>query len=120
MAFLLATKICNSAFFASLLVSTAVVSVSSYTFQVGGEGGWTKPTGNETETYNGWAEKNRFHVGDSVCKSRSIVSLCGFKKVQFFYFKVLSPLFSCLFSATKWSLSVVILQMNLLALFSCL
>ncbi|RVW50240.1 Early nodulin-like protein 1, partial [Vitis vinifera] len=35
MAFLLATKICNSAFFTSLLVSTAVVSVSSYTFQVG-------------------------------------------------------------------------------------
>ncbi|KAK9268626.1 hypothetical protein L1049_000383 [Liquidambar formosana] len=44
----------------------AAVSVSSFQFQVGGERGWIEPTGNETETYNKWATKNRFHVGDSV------------------------------------------------------
>ncbi|KAB1215094.1 putative L-type lectin-domain containing receptor kinase S.7 [Morella rubra] len=37
-----------------------------YVFQVGGEPGWIQPTGNETETYNDWATKYRFHVGDAL------------------------------------------------------
>lgn len=47
----------------------AVMSAAaSFQFKVGGDNGWTKPTGNESETYNEWATRNRFHVGDSLCK----------------------------------------------------
>eukprot|EP01018_Ginkgo_biloba_P010157 Gb_03778 [translate_table: standard] len=35
-------------------------------FKVGGGGGWRVPTGSETETYNKWAERNRFQVGDTL------------------------------------------------------
>ncbi|PKU66358.1 Early nodulin-like protein 1 [Dendrobium catenatum] len=35
-------------------------------FRVGGPLGWRKPTGFESETYNQWAGRNRFHVGDSL------------------------------------------------------
>lgn len=44
-----------------------VASVSSLpppaVFQVGDERGWTVPP-NGTETYNHWAKRNRFQVGD--------------------------------------------------------
>ncbi|XP_010268107.1 PREDICTED: early nodulin-like protein 2 [Nelumbo nucifera] len=63
-----ANKVCNLMIFSCLtsFVFLAVVSVSAYQFQVGGERGWVKPTGNETESYDEWAARNRFHVGDSV------------------------------------------------------
>lgn len=34
-------------------------------FVVGGDGprGWSQPTGTD-ETYNHWASRNRFHIGD--------------------------------------------------------
>ncbi|KAG1327425.1 early nodulin-like protein 1 [Cocos nucifera] len=55
----------NFIFFLStslLLIST----VSTREFRVGGPRGWTLPTGNESETFNHWATRNRFHVGDSL------------------------------------------------------
>ncbi|XP_073010892.1 uncharacterized protein [Typha latifolia] len=58
-----------SHFFTTLLffLSTSLLLfsvASAYEFRVGGPRGWTKPTGNESETYNHWAKRNRFHVGD--------------------------------------------------------
>ncbi|WOL19192.1 early nodulin-like protein 1 [Canna indica] len=48
-------------------VSLLMVAVeSSLDFYVGGSRGWTVPVGNETESYNQWAIRNRFHVGDSL------------------------------------------------------
>ncbi|XP_059302705.1 early nodulin-like protein 6 [Lycium ferocissimum] len=44
----------------------ATIFVSSFQFRVGGEIGWTKPIGNESETYNEWAARNRFHIGDTL------------------------------------------------------
>ncbi|GLJ25467.1 hypothetical protein SUGI_0487580 [Cryptomeria japonica] len=41
-------------------------SVGSNQFRVGGPRGWFEPTGNETETYNQWAERNRFQVNDNL------------------------------------------------------
>ncbi|GLJ47162.1 hypothetical protein SUGI_0995700 [Cryptomeria japonica] len=35
-------------------------------FTVGGKSGWSVPTGSETQSYNDWAEKRRFHVGDTL------------------------------------------------------
>ncbi|XP_043707431.1 early nodulin-like protein 1 [Telopea speciosissima] len=68
MASLLATKVCKCLLLAAtlLLISVATVSVSALEFNVGGAKGWVKPTGNENETYEEWANKNRFHVGDSI------------------------------------------------------
>ncbi|XP_039027622.1 early nodulin-like protein 1 [Hibiscus syriacus] len=49
-----------------VFISMVTVATASFQFKVGGDKGWTKPTGNESETYNGWASRNRFHVGDSL------------------------------------------------------
>ncbi|XXG84135.1 hypothetical protein AAC387_Pa10g1722 [Persea americana] len=57
----------NFLLFSSLcLISIATISESARQFQVGGPAGWTQPTGKENETYNQWAAKHRFHVGDSL------------------------------------------------------
>ncbi|XP_073030094.1 early nodulin-like protein 21 [Primulina eburnea] len=40
--------------------------VSSFQFEVGEEGGWKIPTGEEPETYNEWAAENRFQIGDTL------------------------------------------------------
>ncbi|KAG6634747.1 hypothetical protein I3843_12G137600 [Carya illinoinensis] len=48
-------------------IALVAVSASSFQFQVGGERGWIKPSGNETQThYDKWATNNRFHVGDTL------------------------------------------------------
>ncbi|KAG0468401.1 hypothetical protein HPP92_017729 [Vanilla planifolia] len=59
-----------------LLSACALLSCSAdpVEFQVGGPLGWRKPTGTESETYNQWASRNRFHVGDSLCKLLSLLS----------------------------------------------
>ncbi|KAL5996004.1 hypothetical protein ACLOJK_026077 [Asimina triloba] len=49
-----------------LLASMPALSQSSFQFRVGGPRGWIQPSGNETETYNRWAVRNRFRVGDSL------------------------------------------------------
>ncbi|PSS06021.1 Early nodulin-like protein [Actinidia chinensis var. chinensis] len=56
----------SSFFLLLLLISMAPILASSYQFEVGGERGWAEPAGNDSEEYNDWAAKNRFHVGDSV------------------------------------------------------
>ncbi|XP_037489866.1 mavicyanin-like [Triticum dicoccoides] len=35
-------------------------------FEVGGDAGWVVPAAGDSSTYNDWASKNRFLVGDSV------------------------------------------------------
>ncbi|KAL0310939.1 UNVERIFIED_CONTAM: hypothetical protein Sangu_2388600 [Sesamum angustifolium] len=62
-----ASKLFNNVFFSAVLAAaTAVVLISGFQFQVGEERGWTIPTGKEPETYNEWAAKNRFHIGDTL------------------------------------------------------
>ena len=41
---------------------------SATEFRVGDSEGWRKPGLNETNMYELWAERNRFRVGDSLCK----------------------------------------------------
>ncbi|KAL7088100.1 hypothetical protein ACP275_13G108400 [Erythranthe tilingii] len=53
--------------FAALFAATlAAVLVAGFQYEVGEKTGWQKPTGKEPETYNQWASKNRFHIGDTV------------------------------------------------------
>ncbi|KAI3456806.1 hypothetical protein Pfo_013469 [Paulownia fortunei] len=56
----------NLLFSALFAASVAAVLVSGFQFEVGEGRGWRKPTGKEPETYNEWAAKNRFHIGDTV------------------------------------------------------
>ncbi|GFP96437.1 early nodulin-like protein 2 [Phtheirospermum japonicum] len=51
---------------AVLAASLAAVLVAGFQFQVGGVKGWRTPTGDEPETYNEWAAKNRFHIRDTL------------------------------------------------------
>jgi hypothetical protein len=44
-------------------------------FEVGGDAGWVVPPAGQAGTYNEWASKNRFLLGDSVRKTRSIPPL---------------------------------------------
>ncbi|KAL2473118.1 mavicyanin-like [Forsythia ovata] len=55
------SKILKNVLFFSLMIS-----VISYQFEVGEETGWVRPTGNEPETYNEWAARNRFRIGDTL------------------------------------------------------
>ncbi|XP_022717981.1 mavicyanin-like [Durio zibethinus] len=59
-------KLCKITLFSLVWISMVAVAAASLQFRVGGKRGWTKPTGNESETYNEWATRNRFHVGDSL------------------------------------------------------
>jgi hypothetical protein len=59
-----------SAVAACLILAGAVPASASSprVFTVGGEArGWRQPAPGE-ETYNHWASRNRFHVGDLLCK----------------------------------------------------
>lgn len=40
----------------------------AFEFKVGGSKGWTVPTDPNAAMYNQWAEKNRFQIGDTLCK----------------------------------------------------
>nr|CAB3447786.1 unnamed protein product [Digitaria exilis] len=46
------------------LLASSVSSLAPAVFKVGDERGWAVPSGNGTETYNHWAKRNRFQVGD--------------------------------------------------------
>lgn len=54
---------------ATLLVGSASAAWHAQVFVVGGEArGWRKPTAPNEESYNHWAVRNRFHVGDFLRK----------------------------------------------------
>ncbi|KAM0838150.1 hypothetical protein ACQ4PT_061175 [Festuca glaucescens] len=51
----------------SLAVLLAIIGASRATdFEVGGDAGWVVPPAGQAGTYNEWASKNRFLLGDSV------------------------------------------------------
>lgn len=63
--------------FAVFVASCALLAPSASpltpaVFSVGDEKGWTVPSGNGTESYNHWAKRNRFQVGDILGKPSSI------------------------------------------------
>ncbi|RZS06652.1 hypothetical protein BHM03_00037349 [Ensete ventricosum] len=50
-----------------IFVPLLMVAVESgLEFHVGGSRGWIVPAGDEADSYNRWAMRNRFHVGDSL------------------------------------------------------
>lgn len=61
------------------LLAASAASLPAAVFNVGDERGWAVPSGNGTETYNHWAKRNRFQVGD-------ILSTCSCTSNQSLYF----------------------------------
>ena len=53
-------------------------------FRIGGEKGWHKPTDSDSETYNEWARRNRFHISNSLCKFILILLLLLISIIMFF------------------------------------
>ena len=62
----------------SLLLVMQKVAATEYT--VGGANGWSVPADGALH-YNQWAERNRFKIGDSLCKLRKL-----FLGIIFFFF----------------------------------
>ncbi|OMO83756.1 Plastocyanin-like protein [Corchorus capsularis] len=88
-------KLCKNALFSLLLMfMVMVVAAASFQFNVGGrERGWIKPTGNESETYNEWAARNRFHVGDSLYFKYENDSVLVVNKTSYSKCSVSNPIF---------------------------
>ncbi|KAJ8535914.1 hypothetical protein K7X08_034315 [Anisodus acutangulus] len=57
-----------------LTIVSSVVAVSGEEFKVGDAVGWRQPSVNETDLYNHWASKKKFHIGDSLRKKFLIYS----------------------------------------------
>ncbi|KAH9310605.1 hypothetical protein KI387_025640, partial [Taxus chinensis] len=60
---------CNWKVMGILVICLAMclhITMASLQFRVGGPRGWFEPSGSETETYNQWAERNRFQVNDTL------------------------------------------------------
>jgi hypothetical protein len=59
----------------TLAVLLALIGAScAADFEVGGDAGWVVPPAGQAGTYNEWASKNRFLLGDSVRKTHSFHS----------------------------------------------
>lgn len=55
---------CTSAM--AILASMSVGVIAVKEFKVGGKGGWMVPDATNTAMYSQWAERHRFHIGDSL------------------------------------------------------
>ncbi|KAL8223317.1 hypothetical protein R6Q57_019109 [Mikania cordata] len=55
-----------SSLICSVIATLIIAIVSAEEFQVGGVVGWRNPATNETQLYNVWASRRRFHVGDTL------------------------------------------------------
>ncbi|KAJ0492061.1 putative Phytocyanin domain, cupredoxin [Helianthus annuus] len=47
-------------------IAVVITTISATEFQVGGSVGWRIPATNESQLYNVWASRRRFHIGDSL------------------------------------------------------
>ncbi|CAN4086856.1 unnamed protein product [Withania somnifera] len=50
----------------ALTIVSSIVAACGEEFKVGDAVGWRTPSVNETDLYNHWASKKKFHVGDSL------------------------------------------------------
>ena len=57
---------------AVFLAGAASASWHAQVFEVGGARGWEKPAAPTGESYDHWAARNRFHVGDFLRKRSNI------------------------------------------------
>ncbi|KAE8733523.1 putative Polygalacturonase non-catalytic subunit AroGP3 precursor [Hibiscus syriacus] len=79
--------------FSLVFISTVAVATASVQFKVGGDKGWTKPIGNNSEPYNEWASRNRFHVGDSLYFKYNIDSVLVVNRTSYTDCSVANPTF---------------------------
>lgn len=74
-----------------LCISLSLVprSCNAAEFTIGGSKGWSIPTDPKALSYNQWAEKNRFQIGDSIGKFMTIYIHVFSDKDHFFFFPYL-------------------------------
>ena len=59
----------------ALLAASVSSAPAPAVYKVGDERGWVVPSANGTETYNHWAKRNRFQVGDILSKLAHLIVL---------------------------------------------
>ncbi|KAI3789754.1 hypothetical protein L2E82_02558 [Cichorium intybus] len=75
-----------------LAVVAVTTTVGATEFPVGGDVGWRIPATNETELYNVWASRRRFHIGDSLRFRYKNDSVAVVKKWGFYHCDPSSPI----------------------------
>ncbi|XP_059306626.1 early nodulin-like protein 7 [Lycium ferocissimum] len=71
--------------FIAVTIVSFVVAVSGEEFKVGDAVGWRQPRVNETDLYNRWASKKKFHVGDSLRFEYKNDSVITVNKWEFYH-----------------------------------
>ncbi|XP_027167871.1 mavicyanin-like [Coffea eugenioides] len=72
--------------------ATPTMVVAAEEFKVGDALGWRQPTLNETDMYNLWASRRRFHVGDSLRFEYTNDSVVVVDKWGFYHCNTSSPI----------------------------
>ncbi|KAL4589212.1 hypothetical protein LXL04_002117, partial [Taraxacum kok-saghyz] len=75
-----------------MAVAAVTSAVGTTEFPVGGDVGWRIPATNETELYNVWASRRRFHIGDSLRFRYKNDSVAVVKKWGFYHCDPSSPI----------------------------
>ncbi|XP_024969856.1 stellacyanin-like [Cynara cardunculus var. scolymus] len=75
-----------------LAIATATTTAAAKEFQVGDAVGWRIPATNETELYNVWASRRRFHIGDSLRFHYKTDSVVVVEKWGFYHCDSSNPL----------------------------
>ncbi|XP_077211195.1 early nodulin-like protein 21 [Tasmannia lanceolata] len=57
---------CKTFLFLTILSSLHLFLVVSFEYDVGDTTGWVVPSHNDSQSYNEWASKNRFKIGDTI------------------------------------------------------
>ncbi|PWA35236.1 Cupredoxin [Artemisia annua] len=76
---------------AIVFIACAMTIVAGKEYQVGGAVGWRIPAANETELYNVWASRRRFHIGDTL-RFRYTDSVVIVEKYGFFHCDASQPI----------------------------
>ncbi|CAN4089004.1 unnamed protein product [Withania somnifera] len=69
----------------ALAIVSSIVAASGEEFKVGDAVGWRTPSVNETDLYNHWASKKKFHVGDSLYFEYRNDSVIRVNKWEFYH-----------------------------------
>ncbi|GAB2225630.1 hypothetical protein Droror1_Dr00006427 [Drosera rotundifolia] len=81
--------------FSVFIVGTALLVVAaSKEFEVGDREGWRVPDGNDTNFYDDWASRKRFHVGDTLGFNYQNDSVLVVDKYGYYHCVVDSPISS--------------------------
>ncbi|KAM4111147.1 hypothetical protein ACJW30_05G046000 [Castanea mollissima] len=77
-----------------MLVTTSAPVEAVKEFEVGGDMGWVLPDANNSATYNQWASRKRFHIGDSLSFEYQNDSVLVVDKWDYYHCNTTEPITS--------------------------